>query len=416
MVLPGSAASPDLPVPAGSAPPAVAPVCVVKRFRKNPSGQSASVKGGGCANAQGDAPVEGEASEAVGFEPGEPSYQADGFPTGRASAQADALVKGESTIQAPKAVGSEPGEPSYQADGVPKEMGNAQSSQSRDSLRGSDPVDLVPKKPDGQPVVPEPKVSAPVGKAIGSHVQAGPACISQARATLRGSEAEDLVPVKPDGEMLGDGARVGSSPSGQHSVRVMPLIPQTDLLDCQSGVGDAVPDREGAFKTSSREVTTTARTKSSHRIESEQAVRLAPPECVSRPGVHPQSDVSPASSVSDAETVGAQYPEVQLGFNVNQVASGGPGHGPSGPCATGREAGTYNKASSASEATTEPTGNPLGSSAKYAQRVMGPQLEAPSGALSAFPPGVSRSLKLDESSPSAKAPAAAMCVRRCGDG
>ena len=466
MVLPGSAASPDLPVPAGSAPPAVAPVCVVKRFRKNPSGQSASVKGGGCANAQGDAPVEGEASEAVGFEPGEPSYQADGFPTGRASAQGDALVKGESTIQAPKAVGSEPGEPSYQADGVPKEMGNAQSSQSRDSLRGSDPVDLVPKKPDGQPVVPEPKVSAPVGKAIGSHVQAGPACISQARATLRGSEAEDLVPVKPDGEILGDGARVGSFPSGQHSDALLatravrawsseasgilheterrapgqvgvhvgkgdafdppdrPLglpvrydvssAPQRTLPSSPlQGVGDAAPDREGAFKTSSREVTTTARTKSSHRIESEQAVRLAPPERVSRPGVHPQSDVSPASSVSDAETVGAQYPEVQLGFNVNQVASGGPGHGPSGPCATGREAGTYNKASSASEATTEPTGNPLGSSAKYAQRVMGPQLEAPSGALSAFPPGVSGSLKLDESSPSAKAPAASESSGQC---
>ncbi|CAE7277097.1 unnamed protein product [Symbiodinium natans] len=335
MVLPGSAASPDLPVPAGSAPPAVAPVCVVKRFRKNPSGQSASVKGGGCANAQGDAPVEGEASEAVGFEPGEPSYQADGFPTGRASAQGDALVKGESTIQAPKAVGSEPGEPSYQADGVPKEMGNAQSSQRSDPMSKQAPP--VYRRLVQRYVGVKPKIWLPESFTRQSVVRLGK--------------------------------------SGFTWVRVMPLIPQTDLLDCQSGVGDAAPDREGAFKTSSREVTTTARTKSSHRIESEQAVRLAPPERVSRPGVHPQSDVSPASSVSDAETVGAQYPEVQLGFNVNQVASGGPGHGPSGPCATGREAGTYNKASSASEATTEPTGNPLGSSAKYAQRVMGPQLE-----------------------------------------
>ncbi|CAE7558191.1 unnamed protein product [Symbiodinium natans] len=339
MALPGSAASPDLPVPAGSAPPAVAPVCVVKRFRKNPSGRSASVKRGGCANAQGDAPVEGEApiraSEDVGSEPGEPSYQADGVPKGRASAQGDALVEGEPTIQAPKAVGSEPGEPSYQADGVPKEMGNAQSSQPRVSLRGSDPVDLVPEKPDGQPVFPEPKDSAPVGKAFGSHVQASPAGTSQARATLRGSEAEDLVPVKPDGEILGD------------------------------GVGDAAPDRESASKTSSREVTTTARTK------------------------------------------------VQLGFDKNQVACGGPGHGPSGPCATGREAGTFNKASSASEATTEPTGNPLGGSAKYAQLVMSPQLEAPSGAISAFSLEVSRARKLDESSPSAKAPAVSESSGQC---
>ena len=348
MALPGSAASPDLPVPAGSAPPAVAPVCVVKRFRKNPSGRSASVKRGGCANAQGDAPVEGEApiraSEDVGSEPGEPSYQADGVPKGRASAQGDALVEGEPTIQAPKAVGSEPGEPSYQADGVPKEMGNAQSSQPRVSLRGSDPVDLVPEKPDGQPVFPEPKDSAPVGKAFGSHVQASPAGTSQARATLRGSEAEDLVPVKPDGEILGDGACVGSSPSGQHSdaLRATRAVrawsPGASGILCETersapgqvgvhlgkgdafdppdrplgqpvrydvssahqrtlpssplqGVGDAAPDRESASKTSSREVTTTARTKASHRVESEQAVRLAPPECVSRPGVHPQSDV-----------------------------------------------------------------------------------------------------------------------------
>ncbi|CAE7379472.1 unnamed protein product, partial [Symbiodinium natans] len=348
MALPGSAASSDLPAPEGSVPPAVAPVCVVKRFRRNPSGQSASVKRGGCANAQGDVLIEGEApiraSEAVASEPGEPNYQADGVPKGSASAQGDALVEGESPIQAPKAVGSEPGEPSYQADSVLKEMGNAQSSQSRDSLRGSDPVDLVPEKPDGQPVAPVPKVSAPVGKAIGSHVQVGPACISQARATLRGSEAEDLVPVKPDGEILSDGACAGSSPSG---------------------VGDAALDRVS----------------------------------------HPQSDVSPASSISDAETVGAQYSEVQLGSNENQVARSGPGHGPSGPCATGREAGAHNKASSASQATTEPTGNPLGGSAKYAQLVVSPQLETPSGAISAFSLDVSRARKLDEPNSSAKAPA-----------
>ncbi|CAE7468653.1 unnamed protein product [Symbiodinium natans] len=425
MALPGSAASSDLPAPAGSVPPAVAPVCVVKRFRKNPSGQSASVKRGGCANAQGDALVEGEApiraSEAVGSEPGEPNYQADGVPKGRASAQGDALVEGESPIQAPKAVGSEPGEPSYQADGVPKEMGNAQSSQSRDSLRGSDPVDLVPEKPDGQPVAPVPKVSAPVGKAIGSHVQVGPAYISQARATLRGSEAEDLVPVKPDGEILSDGAAPGQvgvhlgkgdafdppdRPLGQPVRYDVSSAHQHTLPSSPpQGVGDAAHDRVSASKASSREVTTKARTKASHRVESEQAVRLAPPECVSGPRVHPQSDVSPASSISDAETVGAQYSEVQLGSNENQVARGGPGHGPSGPCATGREAGAHNKASSASEAITEPTGNPLGGSAKYAQLVMSPQLETPSGAISAFSLDVSRARKLDEPNSSAKAPA-----------
>ena len=462
MALPGSAASSDLPAPEGSVPPAVAPVCVVKRFRRNPSGQSASVKRGGCANAQGDVLIEGEApiraSEAVASEPGEPNYQADGVPKGSASAQGDALVEGESPIQAPKAVGSEPGEPSYQADSVLKEMGNAQSSQSRDSLRGSDPVDLVPEKPDGQPVAPVPKVSAPVGKAIGSHVQVGPACISQARATLRGSEAEDLVPVKPDGEILSDGACAGSSPSGQHSdalratraVRAWSsgdsgILRETERrapgqvgvhlgkgdafdppdrplgqpvrYDVSSahqhtlpssplqGVGDAALDRVSASKASSREVTTKARTKASHRVGSEQAVRLAPPECVSGPRGHPQSDVSPASSISDAETVGAQYSEVQLGSNENQVARSGPGHGPSGPCATGREAGAHNKASSASQATTEPTGNPLGGSAKYAQLVVSPQLETPSGAISAFSLDVSRARKLDEPNSSAKAPA-----------
>ena len=402
---------------------AVAPVCVVKRFRKNPPGQSASVKRGGHANAQGDVPVEGE-----------------------------------SPIQAPEAVGSVPGEPSYQADGVPKEMGNAQSSQSRDPLRGSDPVDLVHEKPDGQPVIPEPKFSAPVGRATGSHVKVGPACISQARATLRGSEAEDLVPVKPDGKNLSDGAYVGTSPSGQRSdalratravwawssgesgilceaerrapEQVGVHLGEGDAFDppdrpvgqpvrydvsCthqhappsspHQGVGDAAPDRVSASKASSRVVTTKARTKASQRVEPEHDVKLAPPECVSRPRDHPQREVSPAPSISDAETVGVPYPEVQLGYNENQVARGGPGHGSSGPCATGIKAEAHNNSLRASEAITGPTGNPLGSSAEYAQQAMSSQLETPSGAISVFSLDVSRARELVAPSSSAKTPA-----------
>ena len=134
---------------------------------------------------------------------------------GHSNAKGDVPVEGEPPIQTPEAVGSELGEPSYQAANVPAELGTALSSQSCDPLHGSDPVDLVLEKPDGQPMAPEPGLCASVDRATGSPVKEGPSLIAQSRAALHGSEAEDLVPLKPDGTNFSDNMHVVIDPSGQ---------------------------------------------------------------------------------------------------------------------------------------------------------------------------------------------------------
>ena len=162
-------------------PPGIAPVCVVKRFRKDLPGPSPAVKRGEQSTAKGDEPADSK--------PG---------------------------IQTSEAVRSELGEPSCQASDAPARMGTAQSSQSHDTLRGSDPVDLGFEKPDGQSTASGPGLCAPVNSPAGSHVNVSPSLTAQSGATLRGSEAEDLVPEKPDGQILSDNVHMGSVPSVQH--------------------------------------------------------------------------------------------------------------------------------------------------------------------------------------------------------
>ena len=119
-------------------------------------------------------------------------------------------------IQTSEAVRSELGEPSYQASDAPVRMGIAQSSQSLDALRGSDPVDLGSEKPDGQSTASGSGLCAPVNSPARFHVNVGSSLTAQSGAALRGSEAEDLVPEKPDGQSLDDAVRMGSVPSVQH--------------------------------------------------------------------------------------------------------------------------------------------------------------------------------------------------------
>ena len=174
-------AAPPAPAPV----PGFAPVCVVKRFRKGLSGPSLPVKGGD---------------------------------RGQSAAKSDELADSKPDIQTSKAASAELGGTSCQATDAPTGMGNAQSSQSHDALRGSDPVDLGFEKPEGQPMASGSGLCVPVKSPAWSHVNVGPSLAAQSGATLRGSEAEDLVPEKPDGQILidNDNVHMGSVPSVQH--------------------------------------------------------------------------------------------------------------------------------------------------------------------------------------------------------
>ena len=200
-------ATPEGPDPCEAPPapapvPGVAPVCVVKRFRKGLPGPSLPVKGGN---------------------------------KGQSAAKSDELAGSKPDIQTSKAASTELGGPSCQATEAPAGMDTPQSSQSHVALRGSDPVDLGFEKPEGQPMASGSGHCVPVESPVWSHVNLGPSLASQSGATLRGSEAEDLVPEKPDGQVLidNDNVHVGSVPFVQHMD-----------ASCATKDGGAVPSGE----------------------------------------------------------------------------------------------------------------------------------------------------------------------------
>ena len=426
-------ASPKAPVPAAPPdapiPPGVAPVCVVKRFRKDLPGPSPAVNRGEQSTAKGDEPAD-----------------------------------------------SKPGTQTSEA--VRYELDIVQSSQSLDTLRGSDPVDLGFEKPDGQSTASGSGLCAPVNSPARSHVHVSPSLAAQSGATLRGSEAEDLVHEKPDGQFLNDNVRMGSVPSVQHrdAVRAteavgavssgeaelscetrhsapervgarlveaddssflagpverpsrpdelkapqhaQPCVPRSNhaVTSClepveelgyaafhTGGVRDAPPFCPGVSEASSSSMP--AKDGALHGVDPELDGRRVPPVYVARQQDHLRKEVSPTPSSSDAETVSVPYPEVQLLFNMSQDAHGRPVPAPRSPRTHEIGAEAKIAVSNTGRASPEPIGHPPCGPVASAKQTTCPLLEAPAGTNRALAPHFSRASGLSTKCSSHKGPA-----------
>ena len=426
MATPKGPAPHDAP-PAPAPVPGVAPVCVVKRFRKGAPGPSLPVK-------RGD---KGQSAA-----------------RGQSAAKCDELVGSKPDSQTSKAASAELGEPSCQATDALTGMGAPQSSQSHVALRGSDPVDLGFEKPEGQPMASGSGPCVPVKSPAGSHVNLGPSLAAQFGATLRGSEAEDLVPEKPDGQILSDNDNVhmGSVPLVQHKdalcatkdvgavssggaespcetehcapgrVRVrlvedddsgalpgpaerphkpdklralqhaQPRVPRLchAMTSCHepvderghparhaAGAGDAPPFHLGVSEASPSVMH--ARDGAPSEVVPKPGGRRVPPVSVAEQQDHLRSEVSSNPSSSDAETVRVPLPEVQLEFPMRQDTPGRPVSAPHSSRATDFGAEAQSTAANAYGTNPEPTNQSTCGPKASAQQASRSPLGAPAG-------------------------------------